>query len=186
MNILETERLILREMDSASDAEFVLELQNSPGFLKYIGDRGVRTVADATTFIETRYRQSYHDHGYGLYVIELKAISPDASNIPDSAYEPVGICGFVRRDSLPGPDIGFALLPEYEEKGYGVESAAAMMKYGRETLGFGVVLAITSLDNENSERLLAKVGFKFDRLITLPHSDEKLKLYSSAPAATAV
>ena len=111
MEIIETDRLRLREIDSSLDAEFILELLNTPSFLKYIGDRGVRNAEDAREFIESRYRKSYRDHGYGLYAVVLKA--------EDAA---IGMCGFVRRDTLPGPDIGFAFLPEYERKGYGFES----------------------------------------------------------------
>ncbi len=166
MNILETELLTIRELDAAADAAFVLELLNSPKFIKYIGDRAVRTIEEATDFIENRYRQSYRDHGYGLYTVVLK-----------DRLTQIGLCGFVRRDTLPGPDLGFAFLPDHEGKGYGFESADALMKYGRETLGFTTVLAITSLDNDASGRLLEKIGFTFDRQID--SGDEHLKLYSS-------
>ena len=153
-------------MDSAIDAEFVFELLNTPKFIQYIGDRGVRSVDQARDFIENRYRQSYRDHGYGLYAVELKADN-----------RAVGMCGFVRRDTLPGPDLGFAFLPEHEGKGYGFESAKAAMEYGRDALGFTTVLAITSQDNEVSGMLLEKIGFKFERLIE--SGDETLKLFSS-------
>ena len=166
MNILETERLILREMDSAIDAEFIFELLNTPKFIQYIGDRGVRNVEQAAAFIENRYRQSYRDNGFGLYAVERKI-----DNVP------IGLCGFVKRDTLPGPDIGFAFLPEFESYGYGFESADAMMKYGRDTLGFTQVLAITSQDNAVSGRLLEKLGFKFDKL--MESGEETLKLFTS-------
>jgi RimJ/RimL family protein N-acetyltransferase len=172
VQILETERLKIREIDSAEDAEFIFRLLNSPKFLKFIGDRGVRSVDDASEFIESRYRQSYRDHGYGLYTVELK-----------TSYEPVGMCGFVRRDTLPGPDIGFAFLPEHEGQGYGFESASAMMKYGREKLKFPRVLAITTTDNEASGKLLEKLGFEFDKLFE--NGDEVLKLFSCEFSETA-
>lgn len=170
MNILETDRLILRELDSVVDAEFMFELLNSPKFIKYIGDRGVRSVEQARTFIETRYQPSYELHGYGLYTVERKEDGKQ-----------VGICGFVRRDSLPGPDIGFAFLPEYERNGYGYESAAAIMNYGRDVLGIDQVLAITTSDNEASGRLLEKLGFGFAELIE--SGKETLKLYHFPPDA---
>lgn len=165
MIILETTRLLLRELDSAVDADFVFELLNTPKFVKYIGDRGVRSADDAREFIETRYCQSYRDHGFGLYAVERRR---------DSAK--IGICGFVRRETLPDADLGFAFLPEYERQGYGFESAAAVMKYGRETFGFKTVLAITSLDNDASGHLLEKLGFSFDRVIG--SGGEQLKLYN--------
>lgn len=165
MTILETDRLLLREIDSAIDAEFIFRLLNSPKFLKYIGDRGVRSVDQARDFIDSRYRQSYRDHGFGLYTVELK-----------SNAEPVGICGFVRRDTLPAPDVGFAFLPEHEGKGYGFESASATMRYGLDKLGFTNVLAITTRDNDASGKLLEKLGFVFERLIE--NGEETLKLFS--------
>ena len=165
MKILETDRLIIREVQADVDAGFMLELLNSPKFIRFIGDRNVRTLDNSLDFIRTRYRKSYEDHGYGLYSVDLK---------PDNLQ--TGICGFVRRDTLPAPDLGFAFLPEHEGKGYGFESASALMSYGREKLGFTELLAITSLDNEVSERLLLKLGFVFEGIKETPDS-EKLKLF---------
>jgi len=181
VKILETERTILREIVE-SDAEFILDLLNQPSFIKYIGDRKVRTPTDAKEFIENRYRQSYREHGFGLYVVELKAEFCTLANARVSAFSdnpPIGICGFVKRDTLPDADIGFAFLPQFCGKGYAFESAFAVMKYGRDVLNLKRVLAITSKDNENSGRLLEKINFKFERLIKLPHDAEELKLFSS-------
>jgi len=171
VEILRTQRLILREI-TVDDAEFTLDLLNQPSFIKNIGDRGVRELEQSRTFIEERYRKSYLDHGYGLYVVDLKEGTDGAQ-----VHTPIGICGFVRRAELPGPDIGFAFLPQYERKGYGFESAKAMLQYGSEQFGFERVLAITSLENDASGNLLLKLGFKFDGLTTQP-SGEELKLFS--------
>ena len=167
MKILETERLILREIVE-SDDEFMLDLLNQPSFIKYIGDRNVRNLEQSREFIENRYRASYLDNGYGLYAVELK-----------EDQTAIGICGFVKRNTLPDADIGFAFLPQFEKKGYAFESASAVMEYGRETLGLNRILAITSVDNESSGRLLEKLGFKLDGLITLPNDTEEIKLFSS-------
>ena len=164
--IAATSRLALREMDSAVDAEFIFRLLNTPKFLKYIGDRGIRSADEAVEFIENRYRQSYRDHGFGLYTVEL--ISNRAQ---------IGICGFVRRDTLPEADIGFAFLPEFEGNGYGREAAAATLKFGREKLGLTRILAITSPDNDASVRLIEKLGFTFERLIE--NGGETVKLFAS-------
>jgi RimJ/RimL family protein N-acetyltransferase len=164
VRILSTDRLIIRELDAEVDADFINRLLNSEKFIQYIGDRNVRSSEDAHDFIRDRYRKSYEDHGYGLYCVELK----DGTQ--------VGMCGFVRRDTLPAPDIGFAFLPEFEGRGYGFESAAAMMTYGRDQLGFSEVLAITTIDNEASGKLLEKIGFEFDKNIDTPEG-ETLKLF---------
>jgi len=166
VKILETERTILREV-TKDDAEFILDLLNQPSFIQYIGDRNVRTTDEARDYIESRFTESYVKFGFGMWAVELKETS-----------ELIGVCGFVKRDSLPDADIGFAFLPQYERKGYAYESASGAMEYGRNVLNFKRVLAITSQHNENSSRLLGKLGFEFDRLIVLPGSDEELKLFS--------
>lgn len=167
MKILETERLVLREI-TAKDAEFILDLLNQPSFIRYIGDRNLRTVEQSRDFIESRFADSYKKFGFGLWAVELK-----------ENQTPIGICGFVKRDVLPDADIGFAFLPEFEKKGYAFESASASMQYGRDVLNLTRVLAITSQDNEASGKLLGKLGFKFERLQDVHDDGQELKLFVS-------
>ncbi|MBK8148322.1 MAG: GNAT family N-acetyltransferase [Acidobacteria bacterium] len=182
MKILETERLIIRELDASTDGEFINDLLNQPSFIRYIGDRGVRSAAEASDFIENRYRQSYRDHGYGLYAVDMKEdaeLNSESIRNPKSKIQnrAIGICGFVRRVGLEHPDIGFAFLPQYEGRGYAFESASAVLEYGRETLGIERPMAITTFDNENSVKLLGKLGFVFRESVVLPGSDEELNLF---------
>ena len=162
--IAETERITLREL-TEDDASFVNELLNSPKFIKYIGDRGVRSDEDARKFIVERYRKSYEVNGFGLYAVLQK----------DDGI-PVGMCGFVKRDTLPLPDLGFAFLPEHEGRGYGYESSIAALEYGRDELNLNEVLAITTLDNIASVGLLRKLGFEFERIFETPEN-ESLNLF---------
>ncbi len=187
MKILETERLVLREVEASDDA-FMLDLLNQPSFIRYIGDRGVRDLAQSRDFIESRYRASYRDNGFGLYAVELKPEHSTGNDSTEEVRNPkfeirnpivVGICGFVRRDTLPDADIGFAFLPEFERKGYAFESASAVMDYGRNVLGLKRILAITSLDNDSSIKLLGKLGFKFEGVVKLGSDAEEVKLFSA-------
>jgi ribosomal-protein-alanine N-acetyltransferase len=163
--VIETERLLLRELDHAIDAEFIFELLNSPKFLEFIGDRGVRSVPEAASFIEEKYRQSYIQHGFGLYAVVRRS---------DGAS--VGICGLVNRDSLPSPDLGFAFLPKYERLGYGFESATAVIDHARAKLDLSELLAITTAENIASVLLLQKLGFvEADTLCT--DNGENLKVF---------
>ena len=171
MLILETERLTLRHL-SADDAGFVLELLNEPSFIRYIGDKQVRNLDDARRYIADGPLQSYELNGFGLYLVELKA-----------SHTPVGISGLLKRDTLPDPDIGFAFLPAYWNQGYAIESAAAVMKYAREVLGLKRILAITSPDNQASQKLLGKIGIRFRRLIKLSEDTAPVKLFTSEPAS---
>ena len=166
MKILETERTILREVVEM-DAEFILDLINQPSFIKYIGDRNIRTVEEARIYAKERMIISYEQFGFGMYLIELK-----------KDKTPIGVCGFVKREDLPYADIGFALLPEYEGKGFALETSDAILKYGKEKLGFDKVLAITTQNNIGSMKLLEKLGFSFEKLTKSPHADEELNLFS--------
>src|ERR1043165_5531413 len=109
MNIFETDRLALREINP-EDAGFILELLNTPSWKRFIGDRGVKTVAEATDFIKNRLMKSYEELGFGFYLVHLKEKNISA-----------GICGMIKRDALEDIDLGFAFLPEHEGKGYGKE-----------------------------------------------------------------
>jgi RimJ/RimL family protein N-acetyltransferase len=164
---IETARLVLREM-MAGDAGFVLRLVNEPAFLRYIGDRGVHTLDDARRYIADGPVAGYARDGYGLMRVERKS---------DGAA--LGMCGVLKRDSLPEPDLGFSFFPEYWSQGYALESARATLLHARGTLGLGRILAITTQDNEPSMRLLGKLGFRFERLVTM--GDEELRLFVSDP-----
>lgn len=167
MKVLETDRLTLRHL-SAGDAEFVLDLLNQPSFIRYIGDKQVRTLDDARAYVLEGPVRSYETYGFGLNLVELKP-----------AGTPIGICGVLKRDTLPDPDIGFAFLPDYWNQGYAFEAAAAVMKHARESLGLERVLAITTPDNDASARLLAKIGLRFDRLVKLSEDAADVKLFTS-------
>ena len=167
MRILETDRLILRQLN-VDDDEFILELVNDASFIRFIGDKGVRTLDDSRNYILNGPVASYEKFGYGLYATELKD-----GNVP------IGMCGILKRDTLPHPDIGFAFLPRYWNKGYAFEAAAAVMKYAREVLGIDQMLAITTPDNEASARLLQKIGLRFERMIKLSEDAPAVKLFTS-------
>jgi RimJ/RimL family protein N-acetyltransferase len=166
MTVLETERLSLREF-TVDDAQFILTLLNEPSFLRYIGDKQVRNLDDARQYILNGPVASYERNGFGLYLVELK-----------ESYTPIGMCGFLRREELPDPDIGFAFLPEFWTKGFAFEAAAALLQDARERLRLGRILAITSLDNDASIKLLQRLGFKFDGVVTLAAGREQVKLFS--------
>jgi RimJ/RimL family protein N-acetyltransferase len=166
LKILETERLIIRPM-SADDAGFILGLLNEPSWLRFIGDKGVRTLDDARSYILKGPVEMYARYGFGLYVVELKE-----SGIP------MGVCGLIKRDFLADVDIGFAFLPPYWQQGYGYESASAVMAYGAGVIGLKRIVAITAVDNHRSARLLEKLGLRFEQMITYPGDEAEVRLFA--------
>src|SRR6185503_3122429 len=160
MTVIETERLILRPL-TVDDAPFILTLLNEPSFLRYIGDKKVRNVEDARQYILTGPAASYEQNGFGLGLVELK-----------ESHTPIGMCGLLKREELPDPDIGFAFLPDYWNKGFAFEAAAAVLHDARERLRLQRILAITSRDNESSIKLLERHGFIFERVMKLSEDRE--------------
>jgi RimJ/RimL family protein N-acetyltransferase len=165
MSIIETERLLIRQLTS-DDAEFILELVNEPAFIKNIADRGVRTLDDARGYIQNGPLASYAQFGFGLCAVILK-----------ESGLPIGMCGLLKRDYWDEVDIGYALLERYWLKGYAYEAASAMLHYGRTVLNLPRIVAITAPDNDGSARVLEKIGLRFEKLIKLPHHDEESKFF---------
>jgi ribosomal-protein-alanine N-acetyltransferase len=165
MSVFETERLILRKLN-LGDAAFILELLNEPGFIKYIGDKGVRSLADAENYLEQGPLDSYLHNGYGLYAVALR----DGSVI--------GMCGLVNRIGLDDPDIGFAFLSRYGSRGFAAEAALATMQFGRTQLKIPKIVAIATPDNAKSIAVLTKIGLKFERLIRLREGAEEVGLFT--------
>ena len=166
MNILETERLNLRQFIS-DDAAFILELVNDPSFIQNIGDRGVRSLEDAQRYLETGPIASYARNGFGLWLVQLKETG-----------ESIGMCGLIKRDSLEDVDIGYAFLPKFWSKGYAFESALAVREYGHKTTGLNRLVAITDPANAGSIRVLEKIGMKFEKMIRLSADDIELKFFA--------
>jgi RimJ/RimL family protein N-acetyltransferase len=168
MNIIRTERLLLRELDLQDD-EFILRLLNEASFLRFIGDKGVRTLSDAREYILKGPMDSYRRYGFGLYLTSLC-----------DGGVPIGICGLVKRDTLPDVDIGFAFLSQYCSRGYAAESAAAVLAYGKQQLLLQRIVAITAPDNHGSIAVLEKIGLGFERMIKLAEDGPELKMFGPA------
>lgn len=145
--MIETDRLLLRPF-TLDDAAFIVGLLNQPSFIQNIGDRGVRTPAQAVRYLEDGPLASYQKHGHGLEAVVLKATG-----------EPIGMCGLLKRDAFADRDLGYAFLPGFWSKGYAFEAAAATLAHARETLKLETVLAFVSPGNLPSIRLLQKFGF---------------------------
>jgi [ribosomal protein S5]-alanine N-acetyltransferase len=165
MKVLETVRLRLRRM-TFEDAAFILRLVNEPSWLEFIGDKGVHSLDDACNYIRTGPMSMYERFGFGLYLVERKS---------DGAT--LGMCGLLKRDTLPDVDIGFAFLPEFWGQGYAYEAAAAVLAHGHREFGLMRIVAITTPHNESSIRVLQRMGMQFERILELTPGDP-VKLFA--------
>mgnify|MGYP000938773809 CR=1 FL=1 len=164
MIVLETERLQLRHL-SIDDAPFILELVNEPAWLRFIGDKGVRSLDDARGYILGGPVDSYARHGFGLYHTARKA---------DGL--PVGICGLLKRPALEDVDIGFAFFERFWGNGFATEAAAAVKHHARHDIGLTRLAAITDPTNAASIRVLQRLGLTFRERIRLEGDSPELDL----------
>ena len=166
MQIAETNRLIFSKI-TLDDAPFILELMNSPGWIKYIGDRHVKTVEQARVYIQNNQLKCYEDFEFGYYKVQLKSEN----------LKSIGSFGLLKRDSLEYVDIGFSLLPEYEGFGYGFEAASELMNLAKHSFKLKTVCAITLPENEASIHLLKKLGLSYQKRVKPFEKDEELLFF---------
>lgn len=165
MTIIQTERLRLRAL-TVDDAPFYLRLLSDRSFIDNIGDKGVHTLAAARVALADGPCKMQAERGYSLYLVERSS---------DGA--PIGMCGVIKRDTLPDPDIGYALLPAYWGQGYAYEAGAAVVAHARGALALPRLLGITSPQNTASNQLLRKLGLEFWQCAPLTPDGPQTNLY---------
>ncbi|RYY35866.1 MAG: N-acetyltransferase [Sphingobacteriaceae bacterium] len=165
MTIIQTERLTLREL-TLHDSGFILELLNTPGWIANIGDFGIKTVEAAESYLLTGPINSYEKNGFGLWAVTEKTNG-----------QLIGMCGLLNRDTLDDIDVGYALLPEYTDAGYGYEATLAAVKYAFEVCNVPRIAAICIEANIRSINLLKKLGFTFQKYIRLRVDGDELMYF---------
>jgi len=167
MIVARSERLVISKFD-IEDAPFYLELVNTPNWIKYIGDRGIKNLEDARTKIQESIITSYDTNGYGAYKLQLLTEN----------LKTIGSCGLYKRDYLDDPDIGFAMLPDYEGQGFGYESSFEILKLAKDKFSLKRIGAITLPENQASVGLLKKLGLNYEKTIVPFDDDEELWLFA--------
>ncbi len=163
--IITTERLILKPTGIAH-AAFMYALLNSDTWLQYIGDRNVHSIAEAQQYIENRILPAVKQAPICSYIVYTKE--------NDVA---LGTVGLYKREELDTPDLGFAFLPEHTGKGYAYEAAQALLAMAFTNPKLKELYAITTEDNYASQRLLQKLGFRFNRMQYMEKDKESLMLF---------
>ena len=134
------------------DNEFIYRLVNTPGWLKYIGERNVRSPEYALEYIS----RILNNENVAYWTVKLK---------PNSI--PIGVITLIKRDYLEHHDIGFAFLPEYAGKGYAFEATSAVINELSKITIHSVLMAITIQSNSSSIKMLERLGFRFDKIISV-------------------
>lgn len=148
------------------DVDLMLAVWNDPAFVRHVGDRGIRTRADALDAMKGGALNLYKDYGYGPFRVALRKNNTA-----------IGISGLFRRDGLDIPDLGYSTLPEHCGKGYAYEAAVAVLQHARDDLGIGELIAIISAENDASIGLIRKLGFEFERMHRLADNENAVRIY---------
>lgn len=167
MKTFETERLIMKLAD-LDDAAFFLELYNLPSFIKHIGDRNLRTKEDAENYIVNRFLPQIDKLGFGNYVVIHKELN-----------KKIGAVGVFVRDGIEVPDIGFSFFPDFEGKGFAYESASKLKELVATNFGLTKISAMTSDENISSQKLIERLGLKFQKYVIFPDDSEELRYYEN-------
>lgn len=161
----ETDRVIIRPTQ-LHDASFLLELMNTPKWIRFIGDRKVHSEEDAKKYMEERMFPQLERLGYSNNTVIRK-----------SDHVKIGTCGLYDREGLDGVDIGFAFLPQYEGQGYAFESSNKLMELAQNKWNLRRIGAITLEENKSSQRLLERLGLRFQKVMRLEEDAEELMYY---------
>ena len=163
--LINTERLLLTPM-TLKDAPFVLELLNTKEWLENIGQRNVHSISDAEQYIQKKMILHYEKNGYGNYLM---------SRIEDGVK--IGCVSLYNREDVEGVDIGFAMLPQFVRKGYAYEGSRAIMSLASSEFDLATICAFTSKDNLASQKLIERLGMKFEKTILFGEEKEELLYY---------
>ncbi|ODQ00637.1 GNAT family N-acetyltransferase [Salinivibrio sp. SS2] len=166
--ICRSKRINVRQFH-LDDAPFIVELLNDASFIRYIADKKVRTEQDAIEYLRHGPLASYQAYGFGLNLVERREDG-----------EPIGMCGVLKRDELAYPDLGYAFLSRYTGQGYATEAAEAVLEATLLASGLTTVQAVTLPDNQASNRLLEKLGFRLQHPIMLYGHSNNLYEYTRA------
>ena len=161
---LKSSRLSIEPLASG-DKEFIFELLNTEGWIRFIGDRNITSVSDAAAYI----KKIVENPATLYWVVKLA-----------EEKAPVGIVTFIKRNYLEHHDIGFAFLPQFANRGYAYEAATAVLNNIVQSKKFSAIKATTVADNSNSIKLLKKLGLRFENEIEV--DKEKLQVYGIATA----
>jgi RimJ/RimL family protein N-acetyltransferase len=157
---IKTDRLLIRPITIA-DKGFIFELVNTKGWLQFIGDRKIHDETSAEIYIQNILA----NENFFYSVIEHNEIK-----------SPIGIITFLYRDNLQCPYIGFAMLPNFENKGYAFEATNAYLENISSEIKDNKILAITLPDNTASIKLIKKLGLLYENKIE--NKSEILHVYS--------
>ena len=145
--VLETPRLVLREMGTEDRGALASILQDERVMYAY---NGAFSEEETEAWLEKQLRR-YREYGFGLWAAVLR-----------DTGEMIGQCGITMQEYGGGlvPEIGYLLAYAYWHRGYATEAARACREYGFDVLRFDALYAIIRDTNRASQAVAARCGMR--------------------------
>ncbi len=156
--MIETNRLHIEPVNQG-DVQMIFDLFTDPVCIRFIGDRGIKTLQDAQDYIDEKFIKHHQQHGFAMYKVALKN------------GQGIGICGLIQRLENTPPDLGFGFLSDFRGGGYCTEAAQAVLSFEQQKHNHSILLAYTDPENVASMRVLEKLGFVKQQISRLPGQD---------------
>lgn len=152
---ISTPRLQITPFDPTNQThcEFLVQLWNTDDFINSCGRTSIDTPEKAASFIQHRVLAHYALNKHGQFLVSLREGPPigTVSLMKDSPPDPHYLA----------PDVGYAILPEENGKGYATEAAKGVLEYARKDLGIEDAFGFCAAEDMRSRRVLEKVGLVF-------------------------
>lgn len=145
--IIESDRLLFRQF-TLDDAERIYSIRSHPQVMKYMDSTPHADVESAAKFIAANMEIYGQQNGIFWAIIHKE----NQTLIGDFAYWNID------RRHFRG-EIGYTLHPDYWTKGYMSETLKMLLPFGFNQLGLHSIEANINPNNENSKRLVKKLGF---------------------------
>lgn len=149
--ILETERLILRELKE-EDALHFYELNNDPTVIQFTGDSPFKDIDSAKKILKNYSRNNYEKYGYGRWAVLSKTNN-----------EWLGWCGLKYTPEKEETDIGYRFYKKHWGNGYATEAAKACLDYGFKKLHLSKIVGRSMKENIASIVVLKKIGMIYEK-----------------------
>lgn len=148
MQEIETARLYLRQF-TPEDLDDLYRIYSDPEIMNYI--TGVRTREATETAIHTMLKR-WEENNFGMWALVHKI-----------DRKMIGRCGLGFLDNTPEVELGYALDKVYWNQGLVTEASFASLNYGFQILKLERIVAIARPENIASQRVIQKVGMKYEK-----------------------
>lgn len=147
-HILTTKRCIIRET-TTEDVDSFYKIYSDPSITKYM-ENLYADRAQEIAYIEDYIKRVYGFYGYGMWTVLAKE---------DNTV--IGRAGLSWREGYDIPELGFVIAKPYQRQGYAYEVCKAILEYGETELGFTYFQTFLMTENDISEKLCRKLGFRY-------------------------